>query len=258
MNITIARRMIGAELLKLSRKRSLIAWAAVLALGTTAVFFGYNAVQHASDPAHHIAAGGTHAFNRATTLLAMWFGSLAAILIGAEAGAGDIASGVFRDLVVTGRSRLALFAVRAPAAILMTWMVTAVAFAFAVAATFVFAGSLATPSVSLIVESALWIAAANAIVATIAVGLASLTGSRPVALVTLIGWQTLATSLLLNTKSLGSARDVVLNGALSQLKPGSVVGDSLSMSVGIALVVVIGWVVVWGALGAWRTQVRDA
>ena len=117
---------------------------------------------------------------------------------------------------------------------------------------------LATPSLSLIIESALWIAAANAIVATIAVGLASLTGSRPVALVAMIGWQTLASNLLLNTKSLGSARDVVLNGALSQLKPGAAVGDSLSMSLGIALVVVIGWVAVWGALGAWRTQVRDA
>jgi hypothetical protein len=30
------------------------------------------------------------------------------------------------------------------------------------------------------------------------------------------------------------------------------------MSLGIALVVVIGWVSVWSALGAWRTQVRDA
>jgi hypothetical protein len=257
-NLTIARRMIGAELLKLGKKRSLLAWAAVLTLGTTAAFFGYNAIQHASDPAHHIAAGGTHAFNRATTILAMWFGSLAAILIGAEAGAADIASGVFRDLVVTGRSRLALFGVRAPAAILVTWAITTAAFALSVIATFAFAGNLATPSASLIIESWLWILAANAIVASIAVGLGSLSGSRPVTLVALIGWQTLATSLLLNTKSLGSARDVVLNGALSQLKPGAVVGDGLSMSLGIALVVVIAWVAVFGSLGAWRTQVRDA
>jgi hypothetical protein len=57
---------------------------------------------------------------------------------------------------------------------------------------------------------------------------------------------------------LAVARDVVLNGALGQLKPGAVVGDSISMSLGIALVVVIGWVGVWSALGAWRTQVRDA
>ena len=34
--------------------------------------------------------------------------SLIAVLIGAEAGAGDRFSGVMRDLVVTGRSRLAL------------------------------------------------------------------------------------------------------------------------------------------------------
>ena len=254
----LGRRMIGAEILKLRKKRSLLAWAAILTLGTTVAFFGYNAIQHASDPAQHLAAGGTHGFNRAATMLAMWFGSLAAILIGSEAGAADIASGVFRDLVVTGRSRLALFAVRAPAAILVTWAITSLAFALTIVATFVFAGNLATPSASLVLESWLWILAANAVVTSIAVGLGSLSGSRPVTLVTLIGWQTLATSLLLNTKSLGSARDAVLNGALSQLKPGAVVGDSVSMSVGIALVVVIGWAVVFGSLGAWRTQVRDA
>lgn len=257
-NVKTARRMVGAELLKLRRKRSLLVWATLLTLGTAAAYFGYNAIQHASDPANHVAAGGTPAFNRATTMLAMWFGSLAAILIGAEAGAADIASGVFRDLVVTGRSRLALFAVRAPAAVLITWAITFVAFVATVIATFAFAGSLATPSASLIVESWLWIAAANAIVATVAVGLASMTGSRPVTLVSLIGWQTLATSLLLNTKSLGSARDVVLNGAISQLKPGSVVGDSLSMPLAAALAVAVGWIVVFASLGAWRTAVRDA
>jgi hypothetical protein len=38
-----------------------------------------------------------------------------AILIGTTAGAADVGSGVFRDLVATGRSRTALFAARIPA-----------------------------------------------------------------------------------------------------------------------------------------------
>jgi hypothetical protein len=50
----------------------------------------------------------------------MWLvtqlGSIAAILIGSTAGAGDVASGFFRTLVVTGRSRAALFAARIPSA----------------------------------------------------------------------------------------------------------------------------------------------
>ena len=40
-----------------------------------------------------------------------------------EAGTGDASAGVFRDLVVTGRSRLALFASRVPAALAVCWSV---------------------------------------------------------------------------------------------------------------------------------------
>ena len=53
-------------------------------------------------------------------MIALFFGPLAALLIGVEAGTGDAAAGVFRDLVVTGRSRLALFATRVPAALAVT------------------------------------------------------------------------------------------------------------------------------------------
>ncbi len=42
-------------------------------------------------------------------------------MIGIDAGAGDLSAGVFRDLVVTGRSRLALFASRVPAALALCW-----------------------------------------------------------------------------------------------------------------------------------------
>jgi len=43
-------------------------------------------------------------------LLCLFFGPLAAVLVGVEAAPGTPPPGVFRDLVVTGRSRLALFA----------------------------------------------------------------------------------------------------------------------------------------------------
>ena len=58
-------------------------------------------------------AGGIDNFSGSIELLTQ-IGVVAAILIGATVGAGDRGAGVFRELVVTGRSRLALFAARLP------------------------------------------------------------------------------------------------------------------------------------------------
>ena len=86
------------------------------------IFFIVRAIQHSSTPAEHGPAGGIDRLHRRRcALLALFFGPLAAILIGVEAGAGDASAGVFRDLVVTGRSRLALFASRVPAALALCW-----------------------------------------------------------------------------------------------------------------------------------------
>ncbi len=69
------------------------------------------APQHSSDPLKTAPPAASTASRRRCASSRIFFGPLAAILIGTEAGAGDISAGVFRDLVVTGRSRLALFAV---------------------------------------------------------------------------------------------------------------------------------------------------
>jgi hypothetical protein len=182
---------------------------------------------------------------------------LTAVLIGGEAGTADIASGVFRDLVATGRSRTQLFLVRLPGAIAVTLAFTMSAFLVAVAATFIFAGGAATPSLGLILQSAGWIALANAVAAGLAVGVGSLTGSRALTLTAVIGWCTVATQLLLNLGTLGSARDGLLAAALNQLIP---VDRPLqiTMATGVAVAVVAGWALVPAAVGAWRTTTRDA
>ena len=115
--------MIGADFLKLRKKRGTVIWALVLALLPLIVFFVVKAVAALLDPAKHEPAGGIAGYTRRPAHPALFFGPLAAILIGVEAGAGDIAAGVFRDLVVTGRSRLALFASRVPAALALCWLV---------------------------------------------------------------------------------------------------------------------------------------
>ena len=101
MNPVVARQMIAAEILKLRRNRALMAFAFLLSVAVGGIYFGYNAIEHASSPAHYGPAGGTHGFERAVRVLGLYFGALAAILIGSEAGTADISSGVFRDLVAT-------------------------------------------------------------------------------------------------------------------------------------------------------------
>ena len=259
MSPTIARQMIGAEILKLRRNRGVMAFALVLSVGVLVILYGVTVVQHASNPHKYGPAGGIDGFKHGVTSLALFFGMLAAILLGSEAGTADLSSGVFRDLVATGRSRLALFAVRAPAAILVTLAFSAAGFALAVIAAFVFPGGSPTPTLTMILQSAGWIVVANTLLVGFAVGVGSLTGSRAMTLTAVIGWQVVATSVLLNISSLGSARDGLLTAALGQLTPfaGEIQGG-VRMSTAVAVAVLFAWALVPITVGAWRTRTVDA
>jgi ABC-type transport system involved in multi-copper enzyme maturation permease subunit len=258
MSLTIARRMIGAEFLKLRKKRTLVGWSLVLSLGTVAIFLAVRGVQHASNPSAYQPAGGSHGFQQLLQMLGFFMAPLAAILIGAEAGAGDRANGVFRDLVVTGRSRLALFAVRVPGALMLCLAVVGLAFAATVGGAFALAGGGPTPSGALVLKAAGWVALANGAVCIVAVGLASLVGSRPATITSLIGWQVVASPLLLGATSLGSVREALLEGAFVQIKPGPRGGEPLiEMSIAAVVVTVVLWTVIASALGAWRTATQD-
>ena len=255
--MSVAWQMVSAEVLKLRRNRGLMAMTGLLTVGAVILYFGYAAIRHAGNPAQYAPAGGVHDFERAVQMLGLYFGALAAILVGTEAGTTDLSSGVFRDLVTTGRSRLALFAVRAPAAIAVTLTFTVAAFALSVAAAFQFADGLATPTASLIAQSFAWILLANAIMAGLAVGVGSLTGSRGLTLTAVIGWVAILTQLLLNATSLGAVRDGLLSAALGQVAP--MPSDvPFSMSTGVAAAVIAGWAVIPAAVGAWRTRTQDA
>ena len=224
LDLTVARQMIGADLLRLRKKRGMIALALAVVLVPLVIMTGYDVVKHASDPAHYPPAGGLNNYGRLLDLLGVFMGPVAAILIGAEAGAGDLAAGVFRDNVLTGRSRTALFLTRIPAAVAVTLSVTAIAFAIGLAATFGFAGGLPTPS-----------AVADPAVGGVARarelrpvrdrdGSASLTGSRPGTITALIGWELVLSPLVVQATSLGSLRRGLLDSVLMFLKPGPLTG----------------------------------
>ncbi|MHB1538941.1 MAG: ABC transporter permease [Solirubrobacteraceae bacterium] len=259
---TLALQMYRADFLKLRRKRSTVIWALVLALLPVILYFVVKAIQHSSSPAEYGPAGGLHGYTGSLRLLAVLFAQLSAILIGVEAGAADAASGVFRDLVVTGRSRIALFASRLPAAIALSWIVATIGYALVLLGTFVFAGSLATPGAGTIANGFGYTLLAVGILSALAVGFASLTASRPAALVAMIGWELVASPILATIQSLGKARDALFGQAIIHFAPVSFGegprGTAVSMSAGIAILVLVLWLLVLLGLGAWRTRTMDA
>ncbi len=257
MSARTLAQMIAADLLKLRKKPSVTGWALVLMAGVTIVFYAYALIAHASDPIRHGPAGGLQHFNNAFSTFGLDFGTVAAILIGVEAGAGEIADGTLRELAVTGRSRLALFAARIPAALILTLGVAACGMAIAVAVTFAGAAGAPTPSGRLVVRAVAWVALSNGVVCVVAAGLGALTGSRPAALIGLIAWQTIASRLLIDTTALGSARRGVLDAALAQLKPGPHSGRGVAMPALTAATVAALWAALAATAGAWRTATRD-
>jgi ABC-type transport system involved in multi-copper enzyme maturation permease subunit len=257
MTLLIACRMVGAEILKLRRNRALMAFAGLLSVGVVVIFMGYLQLRHASDPTRYGPAGGLDGFSHLLRALGVFFGALTAALIGSEAGTADQSSGVFRDLVATGRSRLLLFFVRLPAAIAVTLALTGLAYGLGLLATFLFAGSNPTPDLGTVLQGAGWLVLANSVIAGLAVGVGSISGSRAVTLTAVIGFETVFTQIVANVSSLGSVRDLLPNAALGGLVPvGSGIG--VTMTTGVAIAVLAGWAVLPAALGAWRTRVKDA
>ena len=256
----IALQMFGADVLKVRKRRGTLIWVLVLALLPVIILFAVKAIQHSSNPVKYEPAGGTGGFTDGVRLLALFFGPLTAILIGVEAGTGDASAGVFRDLVVTGRSRLALFASRVPAALAVCWSVIVLGYALVLIGTYAFAANLPTPSASLVLNGLGFAVLATGVICTVAVGFASLTTSKPAALTALIGWQLVASPLIASISSLGTERDAVLSQALVHFSPVHVGdrGASVTMSQGTAVLVLVIWLGVFLALGAWRTRTMDA
>jgi hypothetical protein len=265
MNRTVTRQMVAADILKLRRHRPTMTAAAVLSVGITLLYLAVVLARHNGQlPGAQTLADGT-------ALMGLYFGSFAAILIGTEAGTVDVASGVFRDLAATGRSRTALFLTRVPAAIAVALPFTLGGLILTIAAAFAFHGASPAPGAALVAESAGWVVLATAVVTTLAVGAGSLTGSRSITLTAIIGWQTVATGMLYLATFLGAARDLVLLISLCRFLPGPAVGTrahpgssnalnnfKLPMPAAAAVLVILAWAVIAAAAGAWRTRTRDA
>jgi hypothetical protein len=260
MTAHILSRMVSAEFLKLRKRRSLFWWSLILCCLTVPVVYAVLAVLHVTDAAHYGPAGGAENLGHSLEALAL-LGGIAGVMIGATAGAGDLGAGVFRDLVATGRSRLALFGVRLPGALALFVPLIVTGLAIATICSILLAGSLANPSATLVLHYAAWLLVATTLPLILALGMASLLGSRTITVGVLLGWQLAAGPILGQLGFLGRIRDGISVLATDRLLPvtGGRGGDvAASMPLAVALVVIAAWAAVALGAGAWRTRTMDA
>ena len=249
--------LVGAEFLKLRKRRGLVLTAFALTVVPMVVGFTVTTILHASDPAKHPTAGGLDNYTGAFGVFSL-LATVAAVLVGVTAGTGDVGAGVFRELVVTGRSRLQLFAARIPGGLALLLPLVLAALAVAAGASAALAGSADAPSAELIAQSGAWILVAAASTFAVALGLATVIGSRA-AIGLLLAWQLAVSPLLLSIDALGSVRRGFMTAALQNLAPDVIdSGSAVPMSPAAAVVVVVAWVGAALGLGAWKPVTRDA
>ena len=242
--------LIRADLLKLVRRRGLMASAAALTIGLTILFYGWRALQGVHP------LGGPDALSHLMEGLAV-LGGVGAIMVGCAAGAGDVGAGVFRDLVATGRPRLQLFASRLPAVLAVVLALAVVTALLSAAGAALFAGQADPPAAAIVAKDVAWLAATFAFLGVAACGVATLLRSQAMAIGISLGWHIAASNLLLQAATLGHLRWAVPLGALDRLQPGAK-PLLATMPLGVAVTTLVGWAVVAGAAGAWRTVTMDA
>jgi hypothetical protein len=254
-------RLVQAEILKLVTRRGVMVAAFLLTAGATVATFAILAVLHATDPAHHKLIGGLGHFDDAMYSLTQ-LATVAAVLIGATAGAGDLGGGFFRSLVITGRPRGSLFVARIPGGLTVLLPITGFAYAILAVVSHVVVGSAGTPSTALMVEAGLWLLLYVTAMFLLALGVASLLGSRATTLGILAGLLLLVTPLVQGLHNPGVGADAVLGIALWKVAPKELLSGApqghVPMSLTAAVAVIVAWMLVALGLGAWRTITRDA
>ena len=121
--------LVATRLLELRKRRGLMTAVLVLTVGLPVIVLGIRLLFHLISPHSYGPAGSPSVFSGLMAPMAE-FGFIIAATLGATAGTTDLADGVFRHLVVTGRSRLALYLARLPAGLAVVLPLVAAGFAF--------------------------------------------------------------------------------------------------------------------------------
>jgi ABC-type transport system involved in multi-copper enzyme maturation permease subunit len=247
--------LISSDVLKLRRRRGMLAISLLLTAGLMAVAFVVMAIKHGGNPARYGPAGGLGNYQddiAVVTLMALIVGTI----IGATSGTQDIESGVFRDLAATGRSRMALFASRVAGGWAVVLPILTVTAGLAAAGCVALAGSLAAPDAGAIVAGTAAVLVAGALSTAVAVGVSALVGSRGPVIGIMLAFYLAVQNLLLAMGFLGGVRQIVPDVAIRRI------GDleqasNVQIGLGAAILVLIAWSVVTLGLGAWRTRTRE-
>jgi hypothetical protein len=120
--------MIATRFMELRKRRGLMAALIFVTIAIPAVFLVIRLLAHAIAPKSYGPAGGEDIFNALVAGVIYVFGFIVAATLGCTAGSVDLTEGMFRHLVVTGRSRLALYLARIPAGLAIVVPLIAIGF----------------------------------------------------------------------------------------------------------------------------------
>ncbi|MGA3354250.1 MAG: hypothetical protein ABSD85_13860 [Acidimicrobiales bacterium] len=120
--------MIATRFMELRKRRGLMIALIAVNIGLPTVFLIVRLVAHAVAPRTYGPAGGYNIYSNLVAGVMYVFGFIIAATLGCTAGSVDLTEGMFRHLVVTGRSRLALYLARIPAGLAIVLPLVAIGF----------------------------------------------------------------------------------------------------------------------------------
>ena len=120
--------MIATRFMELRRRRGLMITLVLVTVGFPTVFLAVRLLLHAIAPKTYGSAGGYDIYTAMSAGVLYTFGFIVAATLGCTAGSVDLSEGMFRHLVITGRSRLALYLARIPAGLAIIVSLVAIGF----------------------------------------------------------------------------------------------------------------------------------
>jgi ABC-type transport system involved in multi-copper enzyme maturation permease subunit len=268
--------MITTRFLELRRRRVLTTVAVTFTIALPVLFYGIRLIYHLGDPARYAPAGAPNAFATAGTVMDE-FAFIIAVTLGATAATADLTDGMFRHLVTTGRSRLALYLARIPAGLAILGTLVAAGFTITCLVTAFLSSPEPATAVAVssgdMIRSGLWLELDVLIGFTVGLGLGSLMGQRTVPVILLIVLEVLSTPALADhPRPHGiNGQRLIVGVAMERLQPAALAGGttlgpgggpravhSPPMPTWAMITVIAAWIIGWSAIGAWKMTTRDA
>ncbi len=120
--------MVTTRFMELRKRRGLMIALVAVNIGIPVIILAVRLIGHAVGPRSFGPAGGYSIFTGLVLGFMYVFGFIVAAVVGCTAGSDDLSDGMFRHLVITGRSRLALYLARIPAGLAIVIAMVAIGY----------------------------------------------------------------------------------------------------------------------------------